>query len=160
LAHTAAAGDAEVSRSVHSDQALLDDGYYAKLFERDQAADFREAVRWGTMCCAYLLRDHPPAEVSQPRREALARAYTSRGNARAETGDLSGAIEDYGRAIEISEAVRAMREPAGQWPFASRNDLAGAYNNRGMTRRNANDLSGAIKDHGRAIELTEQLQAL
>jgi tetratricopeptide (TPR) repeat protein len=62
-------------------------------------------------------------------------AWHNRANARAELGDLTGAIADYNMAIKI------------------RPGRAEAYSNRGNARKDLRDFEGAIKDFNRAIEL-------
>jgi tetratricopeptide (TPR) repeat protein len=62
-----------------------------------------------------------------------ARAYFCRGNARADKGDLRGAIQDFDKAIAFNPQD------------------SGALNNRGYARRKTGDTDGAIKDFDRAI---------
>ena len=62
-------------------------------------------------------------------------AFTNRGAARHDKGDLAGAIEDYSAAIRL------------------RPNVAEAFNNRGITRRAQGDLKGAIQDYCEAIRL-------
>ncbi|MDS4021651.1 MAG: hypothetical protein RKR03_14300, partial [Candidatus Competibacter sp.] len=81
----------------------------------------------------------------------LAGAYMNRGVTRADSQDLSGALADCGKAIELMEPLR--RQLGTEWPPAWANDLARAYVNRGLTRADSQDLSGALADCGKAIEL-------
>lgn len=64
-----------------------------------------------------------------------AEGYASRGTARERNGDVSGAIADFGRAIEL--------DPKS----------ASAYDSRGLAKRDKRDFEGAIADLNRAIEL-------
>lgn len=64
-----------------------------------------------------------------------AEGYTNRGTARARNGDVSGAIADFGRGIELNPKS------------------AGAYYSRGVAKRDKRDFDGAIADFNRAIEL-------
>ncbi|MBI2900252.1 MAG: tetratricopeptide repeat protein [Planctomycetes bacterium] len=66
--------------------------------------------------------------------KATAEAYYHRGNVRYAQRDLAGAIEDYGRAIEL--------DPGG-WE---------AYANRGNAKMGLGDVKGAIADFDLAIE--------
>jgi Flp pilus assembly protein TadD len=65
----------------------------------------------------------------------FADAYNNRGLARADKGDLKGALNDYDEAIRL--------EPG----------FAEAYNNRANARCIGGDLDGALKDYGEAIRL-------
>ncbi len=65
----------------------------------------------------------------------FADAYTNRGVAHYNKGDLDGAIKDYNEAIHLKP------------------DNANAYNNRGAARKVKGDLDGAIKDYNEAIRL-------
>lgn len=58
-------------------------------------------------------------------------AYNNRGNVRRDQNDIQGAMEDYGKAIELNY-----------------ND---AYNNRGILRNRMNDYKNAIEDFNRAL---------
>ncbi|MDE0396639.1 MAG: tetratricopeptide repeat protein [Candidatus Poribacteria bacterium] len=61
--------------------------------------------------------------------------YNSRGWAKREQGDHTGAMEDFTRAIELKP------------------DNTYAYNNRGWTKREQGDYTGAMEDFTRAIKL-------
>ena len=100
----------------------------------------------------------PANEWSLDWRNSLASAYTNRGVTRRKAGDSDLAIEDYGRAIELRETIRAILEPQGQWPPAWKNNLASAYVNRGVAQKSEN-VEEAIADFGRAIDLRENLRA-
>jgi tetratricopeptide (TPR) repeat protein len=58
-------------------------------------------------------------------------AYNNRGNVRRDQNDFQGAMEDYGKAIEL--------------------DYDDAYNNRGILRNRMNDYINAIEDFNRAL---------
>jgi hypothetical protein len=47
-------------------------------------------------------------------------------------------------------------EPAGQWPPQWQNDLAAAYDNRGVARRAQGQSAEAVADYARCIELMER----
>ena len=65
----------------------------------------------------------------------FAEAYNNRGNARADKGDLDGALADYAEMLRLKP------------------DFAEAYYNRGNTRCNRGDLDGALADDAEAIRL-------
>ncbi len=108
------------------------------------------------------LRDElePQGRWDPKLRNDLAGAYMNRGNALAHVPDLKAAVGDYGRAIQIMEDLRELLEPQGRWDPALRNDLAGAYMNRGNARRGLPDLNAAVEDYGRAIRIREDLREL
>ena len=103
------------------------------------------------------LAAHP--DESEDRQAELnnctAGAMMTRGDVRQTRGDLSGALADYGQAIELREALR--RQLGAEWPPAWANDLAGVYIGRGITRDNGGDRTGALADFDRAVELRENL---
>lgn len=80
-------------------------------------------------------KDATPIEPQIGLNPKDAQGYVDRGNARGRFGDGSGAIADYGRAIEL--------DPKS----------VGAYYNRGLAKRDKRDFDGAIADFNRAIEL-------
>jgi len=65
----------------------------------------------------------------------FAAAYSNRGLARRDKGDLDGALADYTEAIRLKP------------------DFAAAYSNRGLARRDKGDLDGALTDCTEAIRL-------
>ncbi|MHB8480941.1 MAG: hypothetical protein ACYDA5_11110, partial [Vulcanimicrobiaceae bacterium] len=93
-------------------------------------------------------------------RNALAAAYISRGVAKQDAPGYgaAAAIADYDLAIALQEELR--RAPGAQWPPAWRNDLAGAYMNRGVAKRGAPGYgaAAAIADYDLAIALQEELR--
>jgi len=89
------------------------------------AADRDEKIRWQTE--ALRLMPH------------CVNALLSRGVARAESGDLPGALEDYSRAIAVNP------------------DSAVAFYNRGYVRGLAQDFTGAEADYTEAVRLDPQL---
>jgi len=97
-------------------------------------------------------------------RNDLAMAYTSRGTAKAQaTGHGPGAaIADYDAAIVLMEDLRRLLEPEGRWEAGLRNDLAGAYTNRGNAKQDATGHGPAatIADYDAAIDLREDLRRL
>jgi tetratricopeptide (TPR) repeat protein len=68
-----------------------------------------------------------------------AKDYVKRGVSRFNKGDLEGAINDYGRAIDLDP------------------QLADAHLNRGKARRAKGDLDGAISDYEKAIEIDPRI---
>ncbi len=68
-------------------------------------------------------------------------------------------LADVDRAIDLMEALQAKLEPRGEWPPAWANNLMLAYINRGVTRADGQNLSGALADYGQAIDLMEALRA-
>ena len=84
-----------------------------------------------------------------PLQNDLAKSLQSRGIAKADGGDLAGAIADYDAAIGLREAIRAALGEARPVPF--QNDFAGSLQNRGNAKANGGDLAGAIADYDAAI---------
>jgi hypothetical protein len=103
-------------------------------------------------------RLEPQGQWNPQYRNDLAAAYTNRGLARQDISDLNAAIQDHGAAIEMMEGLRQDLEPQGQWKPKYRNDLAGAYINRGNAQRALLDLNSAIQDCGAAIAIMEGLR--
>src|SRR5208283_955498 len=90
----------------------------------------------------------------------LAGAYLNRGSAKhsAPGHGALAAIADYDAAIAILERLR---EVLGEdWPVPWRNDLAGAYVNRGVAKQDApgHGALAAIADYDAAIAITERLR--
>jgi tetratricopeptide (TPR) repeat protein len=86
----------------------------------------------------------------------LAGAYMNRGVTRGDGQDLSGALADYGQAIELREALR--RQLGAEWPPEWANGLACSYAGRAVTHANGSDLVGAQADYDAAIALMEALR--
>src|SRR5437763_8310728 len=76
-------------------------------------------------------------QASQPNLKE-ANAYSNRGIAKQAQGDLSGAIADYTRAIELDPKYTK------------------AYTNRGIAKEDKGDMDGAMADYTRAIELNQK----
>ena len=70
----------------------------------------------------------------------------------------AAAIADYDRAIELKQALRDAL--GDDWPVPWRNDLAGAFMNRGNAKQSApgHGPAAAIADYDRAIELMQALR--
>jgi tetratricopeptide (TPR) repeat protein len=117
------------------------------LADYGQAIDLREDLRQRLE----PIGEWPPAWAND-----LAAAHMNRGNARRDGNDLSGALADYGQAIDLREGLR--QRLGAEWPPAWANDLATAYLNRGNVRSDGNDLSGALTDYGQAIDWMEGLR--
>jgi tetratricopeptide (TPR) repeat protein len=95
-----------------------------------------------------------------PWRNDVAKAYMNRGNAKQDApGHGAAAIADYDRAIALMEELRAALREDGPPPW--RDDLAGAYVNRGVVKRSVveHGAVAAITDFDRAIALREELRA-
>jgi tetratricopeptide (TPR) repeat protein len=111
--------------------------------------------------------DYDAALAFDPR---SAVAYYNRGCARQARGDFQGALEDYNRAIEINPKHAASHSNRGSVYYSLGlpdealeacnraveidPDSAAAYNNRALARQSKRDLSGAVADFTKAIELT------
>jgi tetratricopeptide (TPR) repeat protein len=67
-------------------------------------------------------------------------------------------VADYGEAIGLMLGIRDVLEPRGEWSPALRNDLAGAYQNRGNARQDGGDLAAAEADYGKAISLMQGIR--
>ncbi|MGI8821285.1 MAG: tetratricopeptide repeat protein [Chthoniobacterales bacterium] len=76
-----------------------------------------------------------PIQGSSHEPAAAAIAAFNRGKAKAEKGDLDGAIADYDRAIQLNPKDAAI------------------YNNRGLAKQEKGDLDAAIVDFNRALQL-------
>src|SRR5690349_17307407 len=101
----------------------------------------------------------------------IANAYSNRGLARYEKGDLEGAMADLNQAIRIRPTLavaylnraavqRAQREPAAAIKDLDRaisldKDLFQALSNRGSLRLDMGDPHGALTDLNRAIEIKD-----
>jgi tetratricopeptide (TPR) repeat protein len=94
------------------------------------------------------------------RRAELATAFTNRGVTKqsAPGHGPAAAIADYDRAIELRQALRDAL--GDDWPVPWRNDLAGAFMNRGAAKLAApgHGPAAAIADFDRAIELRQALR--
>ena len=73
--------------------------------------------------------------LARRNRSDIAKAYTNRGIAKSEQGDLPEAIADYDRVISINP------------------DAAIAYHSRGVAKGRQGDLPGAIADYDRVISI-------
>jgi tetratricopeptide (TPR) repeat protein len=96
-------------------------------------------------------------------RNDLARTHRNRGLAWADQGDLSAAIADYDAAIRLMEGIRDLARVQGgeaAWTLPLRNDLARAYDSRGIAQADQGDLAAAIADHDAAIRLMEDIRDL
>ena len=108
------------------------------------------------------------AQERSPIGTSNAQAYTNRGIARYDKGDLDGAIQDFDQAIHLNS-----NDPVAYFNRGTlrskKGDLDGAiqdydqairlkpnavcYYNRGLARRKKGDLDGAIQDYDQAIRL-------
>ncbi|MCL5992296.1 MAG: tetratricopeptide repeat protein, partial [Bacteroidetes bacterium] len=61
--------------------------------------------------------------------------YLKKGNAKINSGDYRGAIQDYNKALELNP------------------NSDDAYNNRGVAKNELGDFRGAIQDFNKALEL-------
>ncbi len=105
----------------------------------------------------------------------LALAYNNRGLARADKGDVEGALGDYEEAIRLKpdyalaynnrgnarKAKGDVEGALGDYDKAIRlqPDFAAAYNNRGAARADKGDVEGAVGDYDEAIRLQPDLAA-
>ena len=106
-------------------------------------------------------------ELLDEREEAA--LFNNRGAARAAQGDVDGAIDDYGRAVELDPLLAQAysnrgnaltkqgryQEAIDDYDQALElvGDVAAIYCNRGLTRRLLGDLEGSLKDLEVAISL-------
>ncbi len=129
----------------------------AAIADCDAAIGLREGLR------DLARTEGGEAGWAPPLRNDLAAAYQNRGLARAAQGDLAAATADYDAAIGLMEGLRARALAEGGetgWALPLRNDLAGVYQNRGLTRVGQGDLAAAIADYDTAIGLMEGLRDL
>ncbi|WP_254563831.1 tetratricopeptide repeat-containing serine protease family protein [Oscillatoria sp. HE19RPO] len=98
--------------------------------------------------------------------------YSSRGVARAQSGDLPGALNDFDQAIKLNPQLAEVYGNQGNIHYLSGDldgaiyyfteaikinpQLAEAYLGRGFARSESGDLSGAIEDYTEAIKLNPQ----
>jgi hypothetical protein len=129
-------------------------GAAAAIGDYDAAIAILEALR-------AQLEPHGRGEAKL--RNDLAGAYVNRGNAKRDATEYGAvaAIGDYDAAIAILEELRAQLEPQDRWEAELRNDLAGAYVNRGVAKRDATEYgaAAAIGDYDAAIAILEALRA-
>ena len=140
--------DAFMNRGV-AKQSAPGHGPAAAIADYDRAIELMQALR-------DALGDDWPV----PWRNDLAGAFMNRGNAKQDAPGHgpAAAIADYDRAIELRQALR---EALGDdWPVPWRNDLAGAFMNRGNAKQSApgHGPAAAIADYDRAIELRQALR--
>jgi tetratricopeptide (TPR) repeat protein len=95
-------------------------------------------------------------DLDPQRRNFLAGSLQNRGLAKADGGDLAGAVADYDAAIAIREGIRAAQGP--DWSVPLRNDLAAALQNRGNAKAKGGDLTGAVADYDAAIAIMEGIR--
>ncbi|NIO19791.1 MAG: hypothetical protein GTN76_03375, partial [Candidatus Aenigmarchaeota archaeon] len=84
-------------------------------------------------------------------KEDLAKSFMSRGLTRSTIKDITGALEDFDRGIEIRERLIE----AGK--LLDENYFAKTYIYRGVAKKKIEDILGAIKDFDRAIDIRERL---
>jgi hypothetical protein len=106
------------------------------------------------------LREALGEDWPAPWRNQLAAAYMNRGNTKQdapEHGALA-AVTDHNLAIEIREQLRDAL--GADWPVPWRDDLAGAYMNRGNAKQFApgHGALAAIADYDEAIAIRERLR--
>jgi tetratricopeptide (TPR) repeat protein len=112
----------------------------------DAAIKLREALR-------SALGDQWPPQMQND----LGSAYSNRGAAHADRGDLAAAIADDDAAIELGEALRSAL--GAQWPPQMRHDLAVVYLNLGAAYGQGNRLKEAITKFERGVAILRPLVA-
>jgi len=161
LAHGNLSGDAGLAGRIAGDQGL-----FSRIIDEGNAAYYThrltESIRWRTLA---LHQAEAMQGCGDPLwSNLLAAAYIIRGNAKQDaTGHGPGAaIADYDAAIALMDDLRRLLEPDGRWEAALRNDLAGAYTNRGNAKQGAtgHGPGAAIADYDSAIALMEDLRRL
>ena len=80
---------------------------------------------------------------------------SARANALRETGEVAGALEDQGRAIDLLVSLRDLL--GDQWSPVLASQLATASSSRAVALVDSGDLAGALQEHGRAIGILEGL---
>jgi tetratricopeptide (TPR) repeat protein len=85
--------------------------------------------------------DHQIMEHKLSLNQEKAVTYYNRGNQKFRTGDESGAIKNYSKAINCLPR------------------FAAAYHNRGTAKAKSGDITGAIEDYNSAIEINSDLVA-
>src|SRR4051812_394365 len=92
-----------------------------------------------TALAACMLLPSAASAQAMPRRQVdaptSAREFYNRGLDRAQTGDNSGTIEDFNRALQLAS------------------DYGPAYHDRGIVRARVGDLQGALDDLTQALRL-------
>src|SRR5262249_33523250 len=100
-------------------------------------------VPWLTLIAALVLPAlGDTAASTDEQRSDLAGVLVSRGIAKADGGDLAGAIADYDAAIGLLEAIRDALGAA--WPVPLQNDLAASLGNRGTAKCHSADLAARL----------------
>ena len=94
-------------------------------------------------------------------RNALASAYTTRGNAKTFALDpkVHSALRDFDKAILMRESLRSTM--GSKWPNSYCNELATTYMNRGIAKHHTPHFgsTAAIEDYNKAIVFREGLRA-
>ncbi len=100
----------------------------------------------------------PEGNWTPKMRNNLAGAYNNRGNAWRSKGEPDKAIEDLNKAIQIWKKLKNELKPEGNWTPEMRNDLAGAYNIRGLAWSSKGEPDKAIEDYNKAIQIWKKLK--
>lgn len=91
--------------------------------------------------------------------ESLATTLGNRGNARADQGDMEGALEDYSQAIARLQALRERLGPERWWDGRKApRVLAAAHRNRAMTLDGLERFAEALEDVDAAAALHGELR--
>lgn len=91
--------------------------------------------------------------------ESLATTLGNRGNARADQGDVEGALEDYGEAIARLQALRKRLGPERWWDGRKApRVLAAAHRNRAMTLDGLERFTEALEDVDAAAALHDEIR--
>ena len=151
--------------------ALVDSGVRMRCWEDvepifwacvNRADRYREAYQTAealrlcvTARALALLATHAdePEATQITLRNLAAGALMTRGNVWQSRHQFNAAIADYDNAIAIRKALRADLEPTGRWETGLRNDLAGAYMNRGTACYRLEDVQTAITQWAAAAGL-------
>ena len=89
------------------------------------------------------IKDYDTAIRLKPNKTVLTFTYVKRANAKLDSGDNIGAIEDYNAAIRLQPKSSVI--------------LAVAYLNCGLARFNMGDTIGAIRDYSKVIRLKPKM---
>ncbi len=139
---------------------LCDVAQWIEARHGTQIAASARQVTWYNTLIACLHHGGGPADGAPTRDNDLASAFMNRGVAKQSAPGFgaAAAIADYDRAIALREALRDTM--GADWPIPWRNDLAGAFVNRGNAKQDTPGFgaAAAIADYDRAVALMETLR--
>ncbi len=160
LAHAVLAQDDDLLREVRDGNQLLEAAFAQGNHHQTQTSLHHTATRhWNTaLTLLFARRSARTADLPNDDNH-LAAAYMNRATAKGQAQGPAQALPDYDAAITLRETLRDALAAAGHpWPPAWQNNLANAYMNRAVAKRNAQGPAQALPDYDAAISLMETLR--